>query len=191
MGNSISKKLKLERGSKSKLTILELPSEILAQIFSKLHQEDLLNNVALVCKTFYEVSCLYQTLPMIRIYCYEKSIENWKKNLEIGLKKYPTSKIQISLLEISNSQFKDFHCHVPLVQKMSIRLRFDSDDELPVFENLKRLRLSERTGHYDCNLCISVGFWQKFPNLTSLKIDYPNCRTYGAHVSFIEIWFEE
>ena len=48
--------------------LLDLPNEILAQIFSMLRQEDILRNVARVCKRFLEITRTLEVLPIIRIY---------------------------------------------------------------------------------------------------------------------------
>ena len=184
MGDSYSKKLRFKKASRFKTTILDLPNEILVQIFSKLPQEEILKNVALVCRKFFEVTRLHQVLPIISIYCKEKSIDNCVKEIQRGLKTYPTSQIRLHFLKISVSYFKVLLPFLNLVHQMSMYLDIDCDDELPLIHNLKRLRFSQEWPYQNCILCNSVRFWEKFPNLTSLKIEYPqNCRNTGEHVS--------
>ena len=72
MGNSFAKKLKFKKAKKFETTILELPNEVLVQIFSKLTQENILENVALVCRRFFEITRLQRTLPIIKILSYPK-----------------------------------------------------------------------------------------------------------------------
>ena len=184
MGNSFSKSLRFIKPNKFKTTILDLPNEILVQIFSKLPQEDTLRSVALVCRRFFEVTRLHQALPIISIYSYcdEKSLDDCVKDIRRALKTYPTSQFRLHDFEISMSNFKVLHPFLNLLHQMSMYLDIDCDEELPVIHNLKTLRfriLNWRSRN--CILCNSVRFWGKFPNLTSLKIESLKC--YGNHVS--------
>ena len=171
MGNSFSKKLKLKKTKKFKTTILDLPNEILVQIFSKLPQRDLLKNVALVSRRFFEVSRLHQTLPVIKIPCYNQSIDNCIEIIQKGLKIYPESKIGIDDLRIATSKFKALNSFVPLINKMTILIDFEWENDLPVFENLKQLKLFQNDIGPKLQIRNSDVLWKKFPNLTSLMMN--------------------
>ena len=180
MGNSFSKKLKLKKNitNKFETTILHLPNEILVQIFSELPQRDILNNVALVCRRFFEITRLQKTLPIIKV----RACFSLRFKMIESLKFYPGSLINVDLGEVSCSKLETLYPYAPLLHALSIIINSDERNvEIPVFENLKKLTFLPGRFWQPCCISNSFGLWEKFPNLSTLKVQLVACRD---HVSF-------
>ena len=164
------KKLNLEE-SKGTTAILDLPNEILALIFSKLSQEDILKNVALVSKRFLEVTRLQKTLPDISI---KTGLFKDIQSIKSCVKFYPYSQIHLRW-EGVYSKFLKIRRMASNIKSMDISLEFDCTRVPPKFKNLEYLSIEEDFcgvfwKPYACNFEKIPRFWKKFPNLSHLKI---------------------
>lgn len=165
------KKLNLEE-SKGTSTILDLPNEILALIFSKLSQEDILKNVALVSKRFLEVTRLQMTLPDISI---KTGLFEKIQPIKSCIKFYPYSQIHLRWIGEKYSKFLKIRRVASNIKSMDIALEFDCTRVPPKFKNLEYLSIEEDFcgvfwKPYACNFEKIPRFWKKFPNLSHLKI---------------------
>ena len=158
-------------------SILDLPNEVLVKIFVLLCQEEILKNVARVCKKFLEITRSSYVLPIIRIISqhvdgiYAKKIQNCH-----GI--YPASKIEIDIENTEYSDMEKLQDISDLVKNMRIGFELDSDNEesIPVFKNLEYLDLTEIVNPIrddgDIIFLHEVPrFWSSFPNLTYLDFD--------------------
>ena len=157
--------------AKGTATILDLPNEILVEIFCKLSQEDILKNVALVSKRFLQVSRLHKTLPYIH-FGYHRTYYALKlpKRIKLCCEFYPHSQIHISL-HMWYSTFLKIRRSAPYISHMKMVLEFDCTRVPPKFKNLTYLELIEMPCSKDCKFEKIPKFWKKFPNLTYLSIE--------------------
>ena len=154
---------------KSTVNILDLPNEILAKILTLLPQKDILQNVALVCKRFLEVSRLQGVLPIIQMPMRSNYWEIRDNAEKIGecVKIYQYSKLNLDWFESKSSDLKKLKHVASFVQSLEITLQFNCKNKPPLFENLTNLELD---CSYRCTLQNIIRLWERFPNLTSLKI---------------------
>ena len=173
------------KNSKVLLNIQDFPNELLVQIFNKLAQDDILKNVALVCKRFLEVSRLPKVLPIIKIPCqgvFEEDLPRIQNCLEV----YPKSLLYIDNLEIKLSlgHFEVLESVAPSIQRLKIMVDFDLDfPEPPLFQNIKVLELDDTAYLEDDFDLHGIGFWKQFPNLTALRINLTSHYTNNTDVS--------
>ena len=163
--------------SESMKGVLDLPNEVLVKIFKMLGQEDILKNVARVCKRFLDITRTPEVLPIVRVFgnhvdiIYAKKIQNCH-----GI--YPASKIEIDIENTEYSDMEKLQDISDLVKNMRIGFELDSDNEesIPVFKNLEYLDLTEIVNPIrddgDIIFLHEVPrFWSSFPNLTYLDFD--------------------
>ena len=165
--------------SESMKGVLDLPNEVLVKIFKMLGQEDILKNVARVCKRFLEITRSSEVLPIVRIFTnrvdkiYAKKIQNCH-----GI--YPASKIEIDVYFTQYSDLEQLQNVSDLIKNMSIGFCLDSnrEDSIPVFGNLEYLSLRDIADPLgdgpDCSLNGVPKFWSIFPNLTYLYFSFLN-----------------
>ena len=171
--------------SKDRVTILDLPNEILAVIFSKLSQDDILKNVALVSKRFLEVSRLRETIPYIvfprKNYWNDIYFNRIVKGIRQCIKFYPQSFLYVNLFwGIKYSNFYKLRRVAPYIDALVGAMNFDCIKVPPKFKHLEYLGLDVEeisscegvTSHFER----IPGFWKRFPRLTNLNIrmDYMN-----------------
>ena len=165
-------------------SLLDLPNEILAKIFSMLRQEDILRNVARVCKRFLEITRTPEVLPIIRIF--DTSINPiLPKKMQNCMKIYPRSKIEIEIGYAKYSKMKKLGIPATdrtgtvasFVKHMTLGVVLDSVENrelYPKFENLELLWLNDIADSSTDGISIFgrmykiSGFWSHFPNLTYL-----------------------
>ena len=171
MEESISDSLKKLDLKKVKITttILDLPNEILAKILAKLSQEDIIKNVAFVCKRFLCASRLQEVLPIIQM----KATRGWEfsrkdaNRIRQCVTIYPHCQLNFNWFEIRNSELKRLKFVIPFMQRLDITIDFDCRKKPPIFENIKVLNLEDG---YHCTFRNIIRLWGSFPNLIELKI---------------------
>ena len=191
--------------------ITDLPNEVLGMIFLKLPRYDVQQNVALVCKRFLditrqpifvqviEIKADADPLPETFLKCALKKIEQVKKV-------YPNCKIEFTC------KFDDDDVHnyrhvmnyswmaslLPYdssITKLALKLGFHKivDFENFIFmENLESLDLDVSNSDQIFGMSsiqdVEAKFWDKFPNLKSLKIKskyfYDCVSTYFGLINF-------
>ena len=164
-------------------SILDLPNEVLVKIFSMLCQEDILKNMAKVCKRFLEISRTPEVLPIIRS---SDTFVNLllPRKIQNCMKIYPRSKMEIEIKQAEYSALNLLREQTTgtiasFVKYMSIELLLDDVADprsFPMFENLEFLHLNDIAP-----LRLKPGttifmyriprFWSHFPNLTYLYIN--------------------
>ena len=175
ISNSLSLKL-----NDLKLTtcLLDLPNEVLAKIFSKLRQEDVLRNVARVCKRFLEITRTKEVLPIIRIY---DTFVNptVPRRIQNCMRIYPRSKIELGIRHAEYSKMKSLGIPTTdrigtvasFVKYMSLGFVLDNartQRPFPKFENLEFLWLNDIAEFLIMDGLKVRMFWSHFPNLRYL-----------------------
>ena len=165
--------------SESMKGVLDLPNEVLVKIFKMLGQEDILKNVARVCKRFLEITRSSEVLPIVRIFSnradkiYAKKIQNCH-----GI--YPASKIETDIYFTQYSDLEQLQHVSNLIKYMTIGFCLDSnrEDSIPTFCNLEYLGLHDIANPLSdgprCHLDEVPKFWSRFPNLTYLHFSFLN-----------------
>ena len=164
--------------SKDRVTILDLPNEILAVIFSELSQDDILKNVALVSKRFLEVSRLQQALPYIEFprknYWLDFHLNRYVNSIRQCIKCYPQSRLYVEYFDIKYSKMYKLRRVAPYIDSLGIGINLDCSKAPPKFKHLKFLRLEVEelssegeTSHFER----IPAFWKRFPRLTHLTIN--------------------
>ena len=162
------------------ISILDLPNEVLVKIFSMLCQEDILKNMATVCKRFLEISRTPEVLPIIRS-CDIFVDPLLPRKIQNCMKIYPRSKMEIEIKQAGYSALNLLREQTTgtiasFVKYMSIELFLDDVADprsFPMFENLEFLHLNDiaplrlRPGTTIFMYRIPR-FWSHFPNLTYL-----------------------
>ena len=164
--------------SESVAPILDLPTEVLVKIFAMLQQEDVLGNVAMVCKRFLEITRIPEVLPNVRIFSnYIEDIGFYARKIQNLHEIYPASTFDIDVYYAEYSDMEKLQNVSHLINNMSLRFGLDSnkEDSFPVFENLEFMDLRDvaNPGRYGpiFHLYQVPGFWSNFPKLTYLNFD--------------------
>ena len=157
-------------------SILDLPNEVLVKIFVLLCQEEILKNVARVCKKFLEITRSSYVLPIIRIISqhvdgiYAKKIQNCH-----GI--YPASKIEMDVYSAEYSDMENLQHVSNFIKNMFIGFGKENTniDSFPIFENLEYLHLRHIAIPLGPNTIPHLNevpkFWSNFPKLTYLHFD--------------------
>lgn len=161
--------------------IMDLPNEILVEIFSMLPQEDVLKNLAIVCKRFLAITRSHEIMPIIRIECHLLD-QSLPRRIQDCLDLYPASKINLVTWETNYSDEKHLQHVSDSVKYMSIEFRMDRNEEPVLFQNLEYLSLRithppTPSDEYLIHLYWikhPFTFWNNFPNLTHLMFDDQN-----------------
>ena len=165
------------------ISILDLPNEVLVKIFSMLCQEDILKNMATVCKRFLEISRTPEVLPIIRS-CDIFVDPLLPRKIQNCMKIYPRSKMEIEIKQAGYSALNLLREQTTgtiasFVKYMSIGFLLDDVADprsFPLFENLEFLHLND-IAPLDLKPGTTIfmykvpRFWSHFPNLKYLHFN--------------------
>ena len=116
-----TKKLKLEAKYFGIGTILDLPPKILKLIFKKLPQFEVQNNIALVCKSFLDVTRLPEMVKSAKIKLSIENEENCLNKIKHVLKFYDCS-LELEFKESMNMvgmfPLKKLKRHITAIKKL-------------------------------------------------------------------------
>ena len=200
---SVGKRRKI---SPKKRGIMDLPDEILQNIFLKVSQYDVQRNLVLVCRRFKDITRNPVFAQDVKIESVLKERPFWAepvfefpfcsiRKMEQVREIYPNSTFELKCtsifkphdhkpLLIGYSWMKEFSRFANSIKKFTLALKHKSIDytEIPRFENLDCLEIKIFSkGIEDFN----AKFWSRFPNLKSLKIvsHYSGHQSGGSCVS--------
>ena len=179
---------------KGQIGILDVPNEILFQIFRQLTTQDVQRNVALVCKRFLHISRMNGMVTTFELeftlYSNEKEVRKNVSKIELLLRLHPRVQLKLKIHELPITSFDDNVCQLTIfspftksIKAMKLVHNSEFSDgallhfihEKILFEALENLEIVWKeeisfSAPVTMTLFYSEGFWKNFPNLKSLKI---------------------
>ena len=182
---------------KGQIGILDVPNEILFQIFRQLTVQDVHQNVALVCKRFFRISRMdgMVTSFEFELSFFANEVEVEKNLAKIGLllEQHPRAQLKLKFHEVLEETYShknavyqvsrissfmqsirvmkfDFISNVPLLQFTISKIRFEAIEKFEITKKNEECRGNRLV--IPTQLFYTPCFWKNFPNLKSLTMNF-------------------